>query len=181
MKHSDQIFKRLKTHISVSKDRESLEKNYYEGLANYLEGGHFDSFRKLLNASVDFNIFIDIKKIPNRLELISKLLIKCIESVSNEYRTSALGEQIDILRFCNEYGLFEKELTDHDRGSIEKIKNDDLFIANLIDLFGTVSDSFISYIYLGLPRILYDYFISRPNEYFPDREGLIHYIKNNFI
>ena len=181
MTGSNQIFEKLKTMISVSKDIISLERNYYEGLANCLRLGYFDNFRKLFNASVDFNIFIDIKKIPNRFELISKLILNCIERISTEYQTSALGEQIDILRFCNEFNLFEKELTDNERKSIEKIRNDNLFFANLIDLFGRVTDSFISYIYLGLPRDLYDYFMSRPNEYFPDREGLVYYIKNYFF
>jgi len=181
MTRSNQIFENLKTKISVSKDIKSLERNYYEGLANCLRLGYFDNFRKLFNASVDFNIFIDVKKIPNRFELISKLVLNCIERVSTEYQTSALGEQIEILRFCNEFNLLEKELTDVERKSIGKIRNDNLFFANLIDLFGRVTDSFISYIYSELPRNLYDYFISRSNEYFPDREGLIYYIKNNFF
>jgi hypothetical protein len=181
MTRSNQLFEQLKTRISVSKDKKSLERNYYEGLANCLRLGSFDSFRKLSNASVDFNIFIDVKKIPNRFELISKLLLDCIERISTEYQTSALGEQIDILRFCNEFNIFEKELTGVEIKSVEKIKNDNLFIANLIDLFGRVTDSFISYVYLGLPRDLYNYFISGSNEYFPDREGLMYYIKNNFF
>ncbi len=181
MTRSNQVFEQLKKKISFSKDRKSLERNYYEGLANCLRFGYFNSFRKLFNASVDFNIFIEVKKIPRRFELISKLISECIERISTEYQTSALGEQIDILGFCNEFNLFEKELTKAERYSVEKIKKDNLFIANLFDLFGKITDSFISYVCLGLPRNLYDYFISRPNEYFSDREGLMQYIKNNFF
>ncbi len=181
MTNSDQIFNNLKIKISVSKDKESLERNYYKGLANCLRKGYFDSFRKLFNASVDFNIFIEVKNIPNRIELISKLILDCYERVSTEYQTSALGDQIDILRFCNEFNLFEKELNEDERKLIGKIKNDNLFIGNLVDLFGSISDSFISYVYLGLPRVLYNYFMSRPNEYFPDREALLYYIKNHFF
>lgn len=181
MTRSDQIFKELKIKISVSEDKESLERNYYKGLENCLRLRFFDSFRKLFNASVDFDIFVDVKNIPNRFELISKLILDCYERISTEYQTSALGDQIDILRFCNEFNLFEKELTEVERKSIEKIKNDNLFIANLIDLFGRATDSFISYVHLGLPQVLYNYFMSRPNEYFPDREGLLNYIKNHFF
>ena len=181
MTHSNHLLEELKIKLSVSKDMKSLERNYYDGLANCLKLGNFDSFRKLFDASVDFNIFIEVKKIPKRFELISKLILDCTERISTEYQTSALGEQIDILRFCNEFNLFEKELTEAESILIEKIRADNLFIANLIDLFGRVTDSFISYVYSGLPRDLYDHFMSRSNEYFSDREQFMHYIKNNFF
>lgn len=166
MKRSDKLYER--------------EEKYYNELASCLKNGNLNRFKKLLNESIDYNIFIDIKKIPRRLQLVSKLLLSCTERVSAG-QISALGDQIDILRFCNENGLLEKELTEYEKNSVRKIKNDKLFLANIIDLFGKVTDSFISYIYLGLPRDLYDNLMNRSEEYFSDREGFMYYIKNHFF
>ncbi|MHA2007736.1 MAG: hypothetical protein ACXABO_08645 [Promethearchaeota archaeon] len=181
MKSLDRIVEHLKVKISISKDIKSIERYYYEGLARCLKYGHIESFKKLFDASIDFNIFIDIKKIPNRFELISNLLLKCIERISNNYQTSALGDQIDILRFCNEYGLLERKLTENEKESIKPIKNDRLLLSNLKDLTGKVSDSFIFYIHSVFPRVLYNHFMSSPNEYFTDRDNFMYYIKNHFF
>jgi len=166
MKRSDELYER--------------EEKYYYELAQCLKSGNLDRFKKLLNDSIDYSIFIDVRKIPRKFELISQLLLGCTERASAG-DISALGEQIDILRFCNENGLLEKELTEYEKISVKKIKKDKLFLANMIDLFGRATDSFISYIYLGLPRDLYDHFMSRPNEYFSDREEFLYYIKNYFF
>ncbi|MFX1289796.1 MAG: hypothetical protein ACFFAG_02465 [Promethearchaeota archaeon] len=164
MKRSDELYER--------------EEKYYNQLAQCLESGNLIHFTKLLNDSIDKDIFIDVSKIPKRFELISQLLLGCVERVSAG-NISELGKQIDILRFCNENGLLEKELTEYEQNSVKKIKKEKLFIANLIDLFGRITDSFISYIYLGLPRDLYNYFMRRQN--FTDREEFLYYIKNYFF
>ncbi|MFX1313577.1 MAG: hypothetical protein ACFFHD_13365 [Promethearchaeota archaeon] len=178
---SNQFIQRFKLKISNIKNKQLFEILYYKELAKCLKYGEFENFKELFNASIDFNIFIDVKKIPKRFEFISKLLIKLIDRISTEYQTSALGDQIDILRFCNEYGLLERELTEEEKNSIKKIKNNKLLLANLNDLFGYISDSFISYLHLIYPRNLYDYFMSRANSNFQDIDGLMHYIKNNFF
>ena len=181
MMHSNQFFEEFKLKTSNIKDKQLFEIAYYEELAKCLKYGQFKNFKKLFNASIDFDIFIDVKKITKRFEFISKLLLNRTERISTEYRTSALGDQIDILRFCNEYGLLEKELTEEEKNSIIKIKKDKLFLANLNDLYGKVSDSFISYVYLVFPRDIYEHFMKRSNSYFQDRDGLMHYIKNDFF
>jgi len=158
---SNQFFKQFKLKNSNIKDKQLFEITYYEELAKCLKHGQFENFKKLFNASIDFDIFIDIKKITKRFEFISKLLLNRIDMISAEYRTSALGDQINILRFCNEYGLLEKELADEEKNSIKKIKKDKLFLANLNDLYGKVSDSFIFYVYLVFPRDLYEHFMKR--------------------
>jgi hypothetical protein len=140
-----------------------------------------DNFKKLLDASVDFNIFIDVKKIPDRFELINELLMKCIDKVSADYRTEALGELIEILRFCNEYGLLEKKLTDQEENSVKELKRDKLLLANLRDLFINVSDSLIFYIHSIFVQELYKHFMAGSNDYFTDRDDFMHYIKNNFF
>ena len=177
----DQLFYRLKSRNSSIDKKELLEKAYYEELSKYLKSGQYDNFKNLFNASIDFNLFIDVRKIPNRFEIISQLLISCIEQISAGYQTSSLGEIVDILRFCNEYNLFDKEISISEKKTLEIRKKDKLFLANLNDLFGKISNSFILFVYKVIPRDLYRYFMNMPSEYFPDRDGLIYYIKNIFF
>ena len=58
------------------------EEKYYEELAKCLKNGNLNLFKKLLNDSNDNNLFIDVRKIPERFELISKLLLSCTERVT---------------------------------------------------------------------------------------------------
>ncbi|MFX1427961.1 MAG: hypothetical protein ACFFBE_16025 [Promethearchaeota archaeon] len=181
MKHSDEILKKLKVSISVSKNKESIEKYYYQALTRCLKTGDFDSFKKLFNASVDFDIFIDVSKIPKRFDSISELLLNCTKRILNGYQISALGDQIDILRACNDFNLLETELTKQEIEAINKIKKDELFLNNLFDLFGRVSDSFLCYVYLEFPRIIYNYIKEVPNEYFSNLNNLMYNIKTQFF
>ena len=178
---TDQLFIEFKTELLKIKDKKKFEKTYYEKLRKCLKGGQFKAFELLFNASVDFNLFIDIKKIPDRFNIISKLLLNCTDKVSTGYQTSALGEIIDILRFCKKYNLLEKQLSVLDKQVLRNLKKDTLFLANLNDLFGKVSNSFIWYIYNVIPQDLYNYFINSPISFFPDRDELVHYIKNIFF
>ena len=181
MKHSDEFFERLKVNISVSNDNSALEKEYYQGLARYLKMGDFDNFRNLFDKSVDLEIFMDINKIPNRFKSISELLLNCTERILNEYQISALGAQINILRSCNDFGLFEKNITKAESELISLIKRDKLFLSSLNDLFGRISDSFIAYVFLKFPHILYNYIKAVPNEYFSNRENFMYNIKTHFF
>jgi len=181
MTPSNQLFEQLISKISNIENKNLLEKIYYKGLSICLKAGQFESFKKLFDASIDFILFIDAKKIPDRFNIISNLLLNCTDKISNGYQTSALGEIIDILRFCNEYNLLEKEISEVEKRFIENLKEDTLFLANLNDLFGEVSDSFILFVYKIMPRDLYEYFINSPISFFPDRNGLMYYIKNIFF
>ncbi len=178
---SDQLFIEFKTELLKIKDKKKLEKTYYEKLTKCLRNGQFKVFELLFNASVDFNLFFDINKIPDRFNIISKLLLNCTDKVSTGYQTSALGEIIDILRFCCKFSLLERGLSDLDKNILENLRKDILFIANLNDLFGKVSNSFILYIYKVIPHDLYDYFITGPISFFPDKDELMHFIKNVFF
>jgi len=178
---SNQLFEQLKSKILRIENQKLLEKIYYEELSICLKSGQFEGFRILFNASVEFNIFMDVKKIPNRFNIISELLLICTDKISTGYQTSALGEIIDILRFFNEHNLLEKEITEFERQKLRHLKEDKLFMANLNDLFGKVSNSFISYVYEIMPRDLYNYFIKSPISYFPNHDGLMHFIKNIFF
>ncbi|MFW9867014.1 MAG: hypothetical protein ACFFEN_13040 [Candidatus Thorarchaeota archaeon] len=180
MKLSDQKHNHLNVKISVSKNKESIEKLYYKDLARYLKEGSFSSFKELLDGSVDLNIFIDVKKIPRRFNLISELLMECIDKVSGGNST-ALGELIDILRFCVDYGLLEKRLSEREKRSIREIKKDKLLLANLRDLFNKLSDSFIFFIHSIFIQELYKHFMESSNEFYTDRDELMYYIKNIFF
>jgi hypothetical protein len=181
MKHSDEFIERFKVSISVSKDKTTLEKEYYLGLAKYLNKGDFKSFKDLIDKSVDFDIFIIVDNIPQRFESISKLLLKCTERIVNGYEVSALGDQIDIIRICNEYGLLEKDLSMEEVDVVNLIKKDKHFLSNLTDLFGRVTDGLICYVYLEFPRILNNYLKEVPNEYFASRDSFMYNVKNHFF
>ncbi len=178
---SNQLFENYISRISNLKDRTQIEKEFYNGLSESLKHGKFKIFKKLIDKSINFDIFIDVKKIPNRFKLISLLLLSCTERISEGYQTSALGDIIDVLRFCNKFNLLEKELNEDEKKILESVKEDKLFLSNLNDFFGKVSDSFILYIYKVMPQDLYDYFINNPLTYFPNRDGLMDYIKNIFF
>lgn len=178
---SNQLFIEFKTELLKIKDKNKLERVYYEKLTKCLKARQFKAFELLFNASVDFNLFIDIKKIPNRFDIISKLLLNSIDKISTGYQTSALGEILDTLRFCNEYNFLERDISNLEKYSLRNLKKDTLFLANLNDLFGKVSNSFILYVYKVMPQELYEFFIKSPISFIPDRDGLMHYIKNIFF
>ncbi len=177
----NQLFIEFKTELLKIKNKKVFENSYYEKLRKCLKAGQFKTFELLFNASVDFDIFIDIKKVPNRFNIISKLFLNCIDRVANGYQISALGEIIKILKFCVKYNLLEKDISILEKKKIRNLKKDTLFLANLNDLFGKVSNSFILYIYDVMPKDLYNYFIKSPISFFPDRDKLVYYIKNVFF
>ena len=135
---------------SESKRRE-LENKYHGYLSYFLKNKKFEKVRELVEKSTDLDIFIDPRKIPNRFEIISNLLVECIRNLN-------LGEIFNILRFVNKYDLVDKDLTDSELKIVDNIKNDFLFFTNLIDLFGIVSNSFILYVRQAMPSNLYNYY-----------------------
>lgn len=167
--------------IKNSKIKEKLEKNFYLGLGSCLRSKNFENFELMVDSSIDFDIFIDVRKIPNRFEIISALVLDCVREVSAGYQTSSLGKEIDILRFCNDYNLFERDLIEEDLKIIENLRKDILLISNLHDLFGEISDSFILFIRKTIPQELYQFFIGEQSIYIPDQDQLAFYIKNVFF
>ncbi len=167
---------------SNNKFKKKIEKNFYTGLGHNLRAQKFENFRLMLDSSIDFDIFIDVKKIPNRFEIISTLILDCIREVSEGYQTSSLGKQIEILRFCNDYNLFERNLKEDDIKLIENLKKDTLLMSNFHDLFGeVVSDSFILFIRKIIPQQIYQFFIGAQSSYIQDWDQLAFYIKNIFF
>ncbi|MEJ2295211.1 MAG: hypothetical protein P8Y23_10640, partial [Candidatus Lokiarchaeota archaeon] len=159
----------------------NIEQYFYEELARYLSEKNFIKFTELLQTQEEKDFYYNPSKIKNRFEILSNLLKKTIRKVSVGYNTSALGEFIEILRFFNDQNLLERTLNIEDQKLLRKWKNDDIFLANLLDIFGKLNNSFILYIIKNIPQELYDFFISNPTPGFTDSDILIYYIKNVFF
>jgi len=125
----------------------------------------FDKFRRLFNISDRLEIFIDFKKIPLRFKIISDLHLSGIQS-------GQIGNIFEIIRFFNEYNLFDREFTENELEIVESIKKKDkALIENLNDLFGKVSDSLIWYACKIMPYDLYLIYLNNTTT-FPDDEYL---------
>ncbi|TFF83887.1 MAG: hypothetical protein EU552_02290 [Promethearchaeota archaeon] len=159
----------------------SYKRQIYKQLSHYLREKDFKSFIELIKDKREKNFFYNPSEIQNRFEILSKLLKETIRDVSQGYQTSALGEFIEILRFFNAQNLLERNLNKVDQVLLRKVKKDKIFLANLMDLFGKVTNSFIFYIINDIPKHLYDFFIANPNQTFQDSDMLINYIKNVFF
>ncbi|MFW9951695.1 MAG: hypothetical protein ACFFKA_16385 [Candidatus Thorarchaeota archaeon] len=179
---SNQLFIEFKLELLKIKDKKKLEKVYYDKLSKCLKAGKFKAFELLVDASVDFNIFIDANRITDRFNIISKLLLNCINKILTGYQTSALGEIIDILRLGNKYHLLEKEIDEEEKKFLENFINQNKqFLKNLTDLFGKTSDSFILYVCNVMPQNLYNYLLNSSISFFEDFDGFIDYVKNVFF
>ena len=144
--------------ISDKNLRNRIEKSFYKGLSKCLESRRFENFVHMLDYAINFDIFIDVKKIPDRIEIITNLLGSVLQSVD-------LGEIIEILRFSNQYNIVEKDISKEEFKQIKEIKKDKLFLANLNDLFGEPSNAFILFVYNVMPNNLYEFFKEALNLY----------------
>ncbi len=163
---------------SNKKIKQRIENNFYDGLSKCLKESEFENFRQMVNSSDIFDIFIDVRKIPKRFDTISELFRKNLQEVTESYQTSSLGKNIELLRFCNEFNLFDRDLSKEDSNLIKELKKDKLLISNLNDLFGKVSNSFILYARNVMPRDLYDFFIDDTMSYsfLANTEQMVSYI-----
>ncbi|MFX1496633.1 MAG: hypothetical protein ACFFBH_03815 [Promethearchaeota archaeon] len=134
------------------------EEKYYKYLSSCLQKKQFEEIENLMGNSINLDFFLDPRKIPNRFQIISDLLINCIQTLN-------LGEIFNILRFVNKYNLVDIDLTNEELEIIENIKKDQLLIANLTDLFGKISNSFLRYIRMGMPLNLLNYYKNSLSEY----------------
>ena len=165
----DDVIKVIKSKINIGSEKEEIEDYFYRNLTRYFLRKEFEEFRQLIDYSVEFDIYLDIKKIPKRHEIISKRLTEIIEEgITGFGFPTFLGDQINLLRFCNNYNIFDKEdFLKEERDFIAEIRQDKLLFANLRDLFGNVSNSFIYYLYKVMPRTLYNFF-ARRSQYLMD-------------
>ena len=163
---------------SNKKHRDRIEKIYYKQLKTFLERGQLGNFKKLLNYSDKLDIFIDIEKIPNRFEFLSKVHL-------NGITTGNIRDIFDVIRFFNDTGLIERDLSTKDLEFIEKIKKDKLLVANLKDIFNRVTNSLVYYTFKSMTDnmfklILYGPYSSESSEndvsFFYNKENLLRYL-----
>jgi len=148
--------------LRYDKFKEEIEKNYYSALTNFLASRKFEKFRRLFNISDKLEIFIDVRKIPRRFEIISDLHLSGIQS-------GQIGNIFEIIRFFNEYNLFDREFSEHELEIVKSIrKKDKALIENLIDLFGDVSDSLIWYSCKIMPYDLYLIYLNSTSTFADD-------------
>jgi hypothetical protein len=96
----DDIIKIIKSKITIGSDKEEIEDYFYRNLTRFFLRKQFEEFRHLIDYSVEFDIFLDIKKIPKRHEIISKRLTEIIEEgITGFGFPTFLGDQIELLRF----------------------------------------------------------------------------------
>ena len=130
---------------NFNKFRTNLERNYYNALSECLANRRFEEFSQLFNNSDKIGIFIDASNI-DVYGIISKLHVDGIKNRDT-------GRIIKLVRFFNNYNLFERNFTPEELKIIQEIKeNDKLLIYTLKDLFGKVSDSLIFYVCKIMPH-----------------------------
>ncbi len=138
----------LITSSEFKKYKTEIEKNYYRALSYFLETKKFYAFRQLINYSDKLEIFIDVKKIPFRFEIISRLHL-------NGVQTGQIGAIFPVIRFYNEYNLFDRDFTNEELKLLKDLKKDKILLANLKDLFGNVTNSLVFYACKIIPKDLY--------------------------
>ena len=125
---------------SNKKLNDILENNYYLVLSFLLRLRKFKYFEQLLDISDRVDVFINVERIPERLEIISNLH-------SNYLRAFQFGKIIELTKLLNTYDLLERRLSQEELKPLKSLKDDKIILANLEDLFGNVSDSLIYYVY----------------------------------
>ena len=145
----DKFTENIPSHLTDSENYDkfssSLERTYYSALSKCLTSSRFDDFIQLIKYSDKLGIFMDVSNI-DIAGIITKLHI---EGLNNQDR----GRIIELVRFFNEYNLFERNFTTEELKTIREIKeNYKLLVINLKDLFGNVSDSLIYYVCKMMPH-----------------------------
>ena len=156
------------------------EKEFYENLSSYLKLGQYKQFADLLNQSSELDIHVNPKLIQHRFDYIRDLIKKCLKRVVESYQIDTLGKIIDILRFFNQFNLFEKDLSLDEQAIVDDTIKNAIFISNLNDLFGKISNSFILYLRKELPKIIFKYLTNSRTIYFEDPDKFIDFVKNVF-
>ena len=137
-------------------NKERIETYYYLALSKFIVLKKFEEFIELFNYSDKFEIFIDVKKIPFRFKIISDLHLRGIQE-------GRIGNIFGVIKFFNQYNLFERNFSNEELELIENLKKDRLLVANLRDLFGRVSNSLIFYVCKIMPYDLYLIYVKNVN------------------
>ena len=149
-------FLELPSIISNPLLQKRLEESFYKGLSKCLRRKeNFGSFKELVNFSTELNIFIDMKKIPKRFDILFRLLRDQFMGVFS-LGFDPLGDIIETLKFYNNYNLFERDFSKEELEYLETIKIQKNQLKNLEDIFEKVSNSLIYYILHEMPLKVYE-------------------------
>ena len=155
--------------------------NLFQDLKDCLKKEDFKNFEQVVKKIEKQGYFFDPREINERFEIISNLIIKKIKEVAENYQTASLGDIIEILKIANKYSLLEGEISESHFSKLKELKNDPVLMANLSDLFGKFTNSFLKYIRFDVPDLIYGFLIKNQNPYFFEKERLMHYVKNSFF
>ncbi|MHA2184648.1 MAG: hypothetical protein ACXAAI_06560, partial [Promethearchaeota archaeon] len=107
----EQLSHELKTNGDLIKN---LEIHYYKALSGSLASLQFDDFSQLIKYSDKLGIFFDVKKIPNRFQIISDLHLEGI-------RRGLVGRIFEVIRFYNSYNLFDRDISSEEMEIIDDL------------------------------------------------------------
>ncbi|MFO8020279.1 MAG: hypothetical protein R6U96_16765 [Promethearchaeia archaeon] len=160
------------------KYRKKFESNFYLGLSEALSSHQFEVFEDLCDLGSELGIYINVDKIESRFTLIKSLLKDCFQDVLMG-KISSLGYLLEIIRKLNKFNLLKRELTKQEQKKAEELKQNVLFVENLKELFGTVSNSLIHYVDKIIPQILYNYLVINRNTsiFFTDIEQTVNVVE----
>jgi hypothetical protein len=134
------------------------EEQYLAQLSHYLARGNLRDFEKLVKRLDDQGILVDLTRITNIEDKISKLFIDNLQTGIN------IDEIFHILRFTNNFQLFANK-SDETQGQISE--DAQKLIMNLQALFGDLSSGFINYIINSLPESLSVFISSNTGRFLP--------------
>ena len=147
----NQTINLILSNIKTRKTQKEKEDLYYNNISQSLNEGKLEDVKQLFEWSIELDINLIPSKIPDLSEILSNLLVKCIHNLD-------FGEIFLILRFCNEYNLFEKNLNPLEYRLIQSCYDDEILMKNLKDLFGDITQYFIAYLRTEMPKNLYRFY-----------------------
>lgn len=156
-----------------------LEPAIYTGLSWCIKQGKVARFEEALDFALHVGVSVDVLSIPDRLQNITELVLECIQ-------LQRVDRIFDKIRFGLKHHLFYQELAPHEQELVAQVKNNALYMANLADLFGQVSNSLVIFLFKTLPYNLYKMVLERKHlfEYQAKVEHIGTYIKkilNNYV
>ncbi|MHA1267626.1 MAG: hypothetical protein ACTSRS_20485 [Candidatus Helarchaeota archaeon] len=131
-------------------------------LNRYLVSGNIDAFKRTIQNLRNNGVLVDLSRIPEKAHKISDLFVYNLQTGMN------IDEIFRILQFANDYELFTDDPQDIKFVLPEDAQN--LLLANLKHLFGTLSEGFFQFIVYYLPNRLSE-FLLNPTNFALDYQG----------
>ncbi|GAB4305078.1 MAG: hypothetical protein Kow0069_00350 [Promethearchaeota archaeon] len=142
------------------KDDPEVEAALYEGLAESIPSGNsmaWDTrqFERMLDLSAELGYHVDVQRIPNRLHLVTEMLLNCIDSLGS------IENLFPGIKFACRFDLFARELDKQEKKVAKAIRRNPLYMAVLHDLFGPISDAGTVFLFQDFPLRLRRLFVEQ--------------------